>query len=121
VTNTWSTVEAAARAGVTVRQLTYWADRGYLRPERVVRGAGRGEHAWRWDETDIDAAARFGALAAALGSGRFLLTTFAQALAVPYGDAVGILIDEGRFTVSIEVRRQQGAVEVSHAENGHAK
>ena len=119
---TWSTIDAAARAGVTVRQLTQWADRGYLRPERVTRDAGRGEHALRWDARDIDAAARFGALSAALGRNRRAVrTTFAQALALPHGDAVGIMFDYGRFAVSIEVRRQQGANEVSHADNGNGR
>ena len=42
-TATYSTVEAAQRAGVTVRQLRGWYADGYLRPELVRGGrmAGR--------------------------------------------------------------------------------
>ena len=106
---TVSTVEAARLAGVTVRQLTHWADAGYLRPMRT-KGDKLGGHAGvrlRWDARDIDAAARFGALSAALGLGNGgvgVLRTFASALAVPYGEAVGVLVEAGRFTVSVEVR-----------------
>lgn len=104
---TYGTIDAAAMAGVTVRQLNHWAAEGYLRPERIV-GPGRGSVQLRWDQRDIDAAARFGALSAALDGGSGLLWRFAEALTAPHDtdDAVGIILDEGRFTVSVEVRRQ---------------
>jgi hypothetical protein len=104
-TQTYGTIDAAAIAGVTVRQLNHWAKCGYLRPLRETGNhVGHGGVVLRWDMRDIDAAARFGALSAALAGGRDLLWTFAQALTAPYGEAVGIVMDEGRFTVSIEVR-----------------
>ena len=101
----YGTIDAARMAGVSVRQLNHWAARGYLRPERVP-DARNGGTMLQWDERDIDAAARFGALSAALGGGGGLLWRFAQALAAARGsdDAVGIIMEEGRFTVTIEVR-----------------
>jgi hypothetical protein len=120
MSETCSTIEAAARAGVSVRQLTEWADRGYLRPLRQGNGDQQGTR-WRWEARDIDAAARFGALSHALRSPRWLFTTFGQAFTLPHGDAVGILMDCGRFAVSIEVRHQQSANEVSHADNGNGR
>ena len=102
------TVEAAVLAGVTVRQLNHWAACGYLRPLRVGGGRGGQGTQWQWDERDVAAAARFGALSSALGGGRGLLLTFAQQLAARELDdqeAVGVMLDEGRFTVTVEVRR----------------
>lgn len=100
---TYSTIEAARMAGVSVRQLTHWADRGYLRPIRTGTGASSGSRL-RWDSRDVDAAARFGALSAAL-TGTHLLRVFSQALACTHeADVVGVLLDRGAFTVSVEVR-----------------
>ena len=99
----YSTFDAAVLAGVTVRQLTHWAASGYLRPLRTGKGDSSGSRL-RWDVQDIEAAARFGALSAALGSGHHVLRVFSQALAIPHEDAVGVMLQEGRFTVTIEVR-----------------
>ena len=102
---TFGTIDAARKAGVTVRQLNHWAARGYLRPI-AVSAPGHAGMKWQWDERDIDAAARFGALSAALGGEQGLLWTFARALAVPRAtdDAVGVMMDVGRFRVTVEVR-----------------
>jgi hypothetical protein len=102
----YGTVDAARMAGVSVRQLAHWAARGYLRPVRVP-GLGQGGKQLQWDERDIDAAAKFGALSAALGGGGGLLWTFAQALTVPRGidEAVGVIVEVGQFVVTIEVQR----------------
>lgn len=99
------TIDAARLAGVTVRQLNHWAARGYLRPHR--EGDGSQGTRLRWDARDVEAAARFGALSAALGGGRGMLWTFAQALAVEgtEEEAVGVLMEVGGFTVTVEVRR----------------
>lgn len=102
---TYGTIDAARMAGVTVRQLNHWAQCGYLRPIRETgHHTGQGGVMLRWDTRDIDAAARFGALSAALAGGKDLLWTFAQALTREHDEVVGILMDEGRFTVSVEVR-----------------
>ena len=103
----YGTVDAARLAGVTVRQLNHWAARGYLRPARVPDPRNGGTML-QWDERDIDAAAKFGALSTALGGGQGLLWTFAQALAarrVTDEEAVGILLEVGRFVVTVEVSR----------------
>ena len=100
----YGTIDAARMAGVSVRQLNHWAARGYLRPARVP-DARNGGTMWQWDDRDIDAAARFGALSAALGGGGGLLWTFAQALVAQRGtdEAVGVIMQQGRFTVTIQV------------------
>jgi hypothetical protein len=101
----YSTVDAARMAGVTIRQLNHWAACGYLRPHREGSGSHQGTRL-RWDERDIDAAARFGALASLVVPTKQpseLLVAFARRLALPYDEAVGILVDLGRFSVVVEV------------------
>ena len=106
----YGTIDAARLAGVSVRQLTHWADLGYLRPIREV-GHGYGGKRYQWDMRDIDAASRFGALSAALGlGGSRMARTFSRTLAVPYDpDLVGVMVDVGRFTVTVEVRTNEAA------------
>ena len=108
-TATYSTVEAAQRAGVTVRQLRGWYADGYLRPE-LVRG-GRIGRALRWDQTDIDSAAVLGAVTDALYLGPLpnnrasIMRLFAIALAIRKGAPVGVIQEVGDYEVTIEVRR----------------
>ena len=102
---TFGTIEAARMAGVTVRQLQYWAARGYLQPVREITSDERGAR-WVWSGRDVDAAARFGALSNALGLGQSA-RLFARLAAVigdaPYEQTVALVLDVGRFTVRVEV------------------
>jgi hypothetical protein len=105
---TYSTIEAARVAGITVRQANHWAVRGYVRPERV-NGSGSG-YRLRWSDEDVSKAAMLGALSRVLGQGPDgtgePLRTFAAKLAVQRGAGVcGVLVDDGRgYEVTIEVR-----------------
>jgi hypothetical protein len=100
---TYTTIEAARLAGVTVRQIRHWADCGYLRPERH-NGKGHGGVVFSWDTRDVTDAAILGAVSAALGH-RNLLQSFAYSLATKHSARkVGILIDTGAYTVTVEVR-----------------
>jgi hypothetical protein len=106
-----STIEAAGVAHVTVRQLTHWATRGYVRPAREI-GAGRTGWRYRWSEDDVADAAMLGALSHALGLGAHptddVMRRFALALAVSRDDdGCGILVEHGRYEVCIEVRRHE--------------
>jgi hypothetical protein len=58
--NTLSTVDAAAKARVSVRQLDLWTKAGYLRPS-WVDGPGRG--AKRWTVGEVDRAEMLGVFA----------------------------------------------------------
>jgi hypothetical protein len=108
---TYTTIEAARLAGVSVRQIRHWADCGYLRPERT-NGVGHAGVVFAWDSRDVSDAAILGAVSAALGH-RNLLQSFAYSLATKHSARkVGILIDTGAYTVSVEVR------EVRHGNNG---
>ena len=103
---TFGTIEAARMAGVTVRQLNYWAARGYLQPVREIARDDHGTR-WVWSGRDVDAAARFGALSNALGLGSSarLLREFAERLAGvdAYAEAVTVILEAGRFIVTVKV------------------
>jgi hypothetical protein len=105
----YSTIDAARMAGVTIRQLNHWASCGYLRPLRI--GTGQQGTRLRWNADDVDAAARFGALASlVVNGGQPLLKCFAQRLAIgDYGGAVGVVIDLGRFNVCVVVESNEVA------------
>jgi hypothetical protein len=105
---TFTTVEAAQRAGVTVKQLRGWYADGYLRPT-LTRG-GRIGRALRWDQVDIDSAAVLGAVTDALYLGptpnnrASIMRLFACALAIRKGAPVGVIQEVGDYEVTIEVR-----------------
>lgn len=56
-----STAEFAERAGISVRQAFYWAERDWLHPE----GNGGTGNPWSWPEAEIEIARRMGRLTAA--------------------------------------------------------
>ena len=92
---TYSTVEAAAASGATVRQLNYWASLGYVRPARE-----HGTGARRWSQREVDAAARFVAVLEVVKNG-ILLDAFTL------GDSLKrVTFEVGRFRVHIEVDEQ---------------
>jgi hypothetical protein len=93
---TYSTVEAAAASGATVRQLNYWASLGYVRPAREPWGT----RTRRWTQREVDAAARFVAVLELVRDGTVL-----EALAYD-DDPVRVVLEAGRFMVSIEVSEQ---------------
>jgi hypothetical protein len=108
----YSTVEAAALAGITVRQANHWAARGYVRPERVG-GTGSG-YRLRWMREDVEKCAMLGALSRVLGLGPNgsgePLGAFAMKLAVQRETgACGLLVTDERsgevYEVLIEVRQ----------------
>lgn len=102
----YTTVEAARIAGVSVRMLRHWEAVGYLRAQRTEgHGTGYASQVLAWDEDDIEAAAYLGAVSRAMGqSGANLMQLFAHALAVPHGDNVGVSVDSTNYTVTVEVR-----------------
>jgi hypothetical protein len=101
-------------AGVSVRQMNHWTERGYLRPERVGNGDGTGTR-FAWESRDISHAAILGALSSVVDKGS-LLKLFAYTLATPESrdmDEVGIIVDTGTHLVTVSVQ------EVSrHGTNG---
>jgi DNA-binding transcriptional MerR regulator len=93
---TCSTIDAAAAAHVSVRQLRHWAACGYVRPIREDVGRGR----YLWTERDIEHAAMLGALA------RTSLELFAMQLAVNgERERCGVIRTDGPYEVLITVRR----------------
>ena len=109
IDETMTTVEASERAGVSIRQLHSWANEGYLRPIRIAGTNGRAGMSMRWETRDVEAAAIMGAVSRALNLGPNaygpgMLYLFACALAVRQGDAVGVVLTEGEYEVTVEVR-----------------
>jgi hypothetical protein len=92
---TFTTVEAAAHSGATVRQLNYWASLGYLCPAREY-----GSRVRRWTQREVDAAARFVAVLEVVRGGTVLS-------ALAYDDDPGrVCLDVGRFVVTVNVEEQ---------------
>jgi hypothetical protein len=96
---TLSTVDAAKRARVTVRQLNHWATQGYVHPDRVERHAGRGGHAQRWTPGEIDVAEMLGILSRQL----FRDDLFAM-LAKAIRDSTGVALTDGDYEVRVLLR-----------------
>lgn len=56
-----TSAELTERAGISPRQLTYWAERGFIHPE----GNGGSGNPWEWPESEAEIARRMGRLTAA--------------------------------------------------------
>lgn len=110
IEETFSTVDAAEKAGVSVRQMHSWANEGYLRPLRVTGTNGRAGMSMRWEARDVEAAAILGAVSKALNlgpnaDGPGMLYLFACALTADCRNGVGVILKAGGFEVTVEVHR----------------
>jgi hypothetical protein len=75
---TYSTVEAARMARVSMRQLGHWAERGYVTPSRVD-GHGYAGRSLRWTVGDVDRAEMLGVISRTVAQPD-VLARFAKAL-----------------------------------------
>ena len=95
---TLSTLEVCELAGITPRQLRYWAERGLLR--RPLGGGGHGSaFAMRWSIESAERAEVLGAVSRLLGHSA--IEPMARAL--PEGETFAVLIDED-YELTIELR-----------------
>jgi hypothetical protein len=99
VNETLSTHEVCRRAGITPRQLRYWAEVGHL--QRPLGGGGYGTaYAMRWSAQAAQRAEVLGAVSRLLGCSA--IGPVARAL--PEGEAFAVLEDDD-FELTLEVRQ----------------
>ena len=96
---TLSTVDAASRAGVTVRQLNHWAAQGYVVPEIVHGTPGRGGIGKRWSVGEVDVAELLGVF-----SRQLLRDDLLGRLTDAIRGSTGLSLFDGDYVVRVTVK-----------------
>jgi DNA-binding transcriptional MerR regulator len=98
--NTYSTREAARLARVSRRQLTHWADCGYVQPSRTNAANGRGGIHLVWPAEQIERAQLLGLFSRVLVSHKSL----ARMAAALDADLTGLTMRDGGYELRVEIR-----------------